>query len=224
MSHGATLVWCSQIYTYGRPRYQLRRMRRCVFRARPSFKITEIRTLWPPAGRKMATGSSSKSDSSAPANKLESIQKALHQFLHTPSAVTPVFELIEKNAKLKREYLFLGRLFSQRTFVQPRGVFLCTCTPIAVPYQTSSEVELGVICPYFVLCLRFSYTKACLVRIVICQQWFVSVYLASFLPPSLHTRPRSVSGALPGNRIWGRACGQSPGVCVPSLQIVSRIN
>ena len=60
----------------------------------------------------MATsGSSAKSDSSAPANKLESIQKALHQFLHTPSAVTPVFELIEKNAKLKREYLFLGRSF-----------------------------------------------------------------------------------------------------------------
>lgn len=56
----------------------------------------------------MAT-SSSKSDSSAPAaNKLGSIQKALHDFLHTPSAVTPIFELIEKNAKLKREYIFLG--------------------------------------------------------------------------------------------------------------------
>jgi hypothetical protein len=55
----------------------------------------------------MAT-SSSKSGSSAPGNKLESIQKALHDFLHAPSAVTPLFELVEKNAKLKREYLFLG--------------------------------------------------------------------------------------------------------------------
>lgn len=50
-----------------------------------------------------------QSDSSAPpANKLESIQKAIRDFLHTPSAATPIFELIEKNAKLKREYLFLG--------------------------------------------------------------------------------------------------------------------
>jgi hypothetical protein len=55
----------------------------------------------------MAT-SSSKSSSSGSANKLQSIQKALHDFLHTPSAATPIFELVEKNAKIKREYLFLG--------------------------------------------------------------------------------------------------------------------
>lgn len=48
------------------------------------------------------------SDSSPPASKLETIQKTLHDVLHTPSAVTPVFELIEKNAKLKREYVFMG--------------------------------------------------------------------------------------------------------------------
>lgn len=54
---------------------------------------------------KMATSS----ESSPPANKLESIQKTLHDVLHTPSAVTPVFELIEKNAKLKREYIFLSK-------------------------------------------------------------------------------------------------------------------
>ena len=50
----------------------------------------------------------SKSSSSEPANKLVSIQKALHDFLHTPSVATPLFELVEKNAKIKREYLFLG--------------------------------------------------------------------------------------------------------------------
>lgn len=56
---------------------------------------------------KMAT-SSKTSGSGQPSNKLEAIQKALHDFLHQKSAVTPVFELIEKHAKLKREYLFLG--------------------------------------------------------------------------------------------------------------------
>ena len=52
----------------------------------------------------MATSSSS----SKPANKLESMQKALHDFLHTRSAVTPAFEMVEKYAKVKREYIFLG--------------------------------------------------------------------------------------------------------------------
>ena len=52
----------------------------------------------------MATSKSA----SSPPSKLESIQKALHKFLHTRSAVTPVFELIEKHAKLKREYVFVG--------------------------------------------------------------------------------------------------------------------
>ena len=56
---------------------------------------------------KMAT-SSKTSRSEQPANKLETIHKALHDFLHQKSAVTPVFELVEKHAKLKREYLFLG--------------------------------------------------------------------------------------------------------------------
>ena len=55
----------------------------------------------------MAT-SSKTSRSEQPANKLETIHKALHDFLHQKSAVTPVFELVEKHAKLKREYLFLG--------------------------------------------------------------------------------------------------------------------
>ena len=56
----------------------------------------------------MATSSSSSASKTKPANKLESMQKALHDFLHTPSAVTPAFELVEKYAKVKREYIFLG--------------------------------------------------------------------------------------------------------------------
>ena len=76
----------------------------------------------------MAT-SSSKSDSSAtPANKLESVQKALHDFLHTPSAATPIFELIEKNAKLKREYLFLGGYTSLSSSLSAVYVVTKACT------------------------------------------------------------------------------------------------
>ena len=56
-----------------------------------------------------------------PANKLESIQKGLHDFLHTRSAATPLFELVEKNAKVKREYLFIGLSLSPSMFV---GYFL----------------------------------------------------------------------------------------------------
>lgn len=42
------------------------------------------------------------------ANKLETLKKALHDFLHEKSPFTSVFELAEKYTKISREYLFLG--------------------------------------------------------------------------------------------------------------------
>lgn len=53
---------------------------------------------------------STTSDSAVakPSNKLEAAKKAIHDFLYQKSALTPFFEQIEKYAKLKREYLFLG--------------------------------------------------------------------------------------------------------------------
>ena len=45
---------------------------------------------------------------SAPANKLEAVKKAVHDMLHEKGALTPFFEQAEKYTKLKREYLFLG--------------------------------------------------------------------------------------------------------------------
>lgn len=45
---------------------------------------------------------------SAPANKLQTVKKAVHDFLHEKNAFTSVFELAEKYTKVSREYLFLG--------------------------------------------------------------------------------------------------------------------
>ena len=46
----------------------------------------------------------------APAkNKLETIKKAVHDFLHEKNSFTYVFELAEKYTKLQREYIFIGR-------------------------------------------------------------------------------------------------------------------
>ena len=50
----------------------------------------------------------SEGSDSGPANKLENIKKALHDFLHEKNAFTSVFELAEKYTKLSREYIFLG--------------------------------------------------------------------------------------------------------------------
>ena len=49
-----------------------------------------------------------ESSSSGPANKLQTIKKALHDFLHQKGPLTPAMEMAEKYTKLKREYLFLG--------------------------------------------------------------------------------------------------------------------
>lgn len=48
------------------------------------------------------------SKESQPENKLQVVQKALHNFLHEKNSFTYVFELAEKYTKLKREYIFLG--------------------------------------------------------------------------------------------------------------------
>lgn len=53
--------------------------------------------------------SSSSSSSSKPANKLETIKKAVHDFLHEKNAFTSFFELIEKYTKISREYIFIGK-------------------------------------------------------------------------------------------------------------------
>jgi hypothetical protein len=44
----------------------------------------------------------------APATKLETVKKAVHDMLHEKSAFTPAFEMAEKYTKVSREYLFLG--------------------------------------------------------------------------------------------------------------------
>ena len=56
----------------------------------------------------MAT--SNESSSSKPENKLKVVQKAIHDFLHEKNSFTYVFELVEKYIKVKREYLFLGKV------------------------------------------------------------------------------------------------------------------
>ena len=98
----------------------------------------------------MATtaGSGSKTGDSAPANKLKSIQKALHDALHTPSAATPIFELIEKNVKLKREYLFMGESSRLHTYTATSSL-LCAhsnlCTNLAA-FVYRAVHGLGVSC------------------------------------------------------------------------------
>ena len=59
----------------------------------------------------MATSetSSSPSGSEKPANKLQMVKKAVHDFLHEKNSFTYVFELAEKYTKLQREYIFIGR-------------------------------------------------------------------------------------------------------------------
>ena len=59
----------------------------------------------------MATSeaSSSSSGSDKPANKLQAIKKAVHDFLHEKNSFTYVFELAEKYTKLPREYIFIGK-------------------------------------------------------------------------------------------------------------------
>ena len=50
----------------------------------------------------------SEQSSKPPANKLETVKKAVHDFLHEKNAFTSVFELVEKYTKIQREYIFLG--------------------------------------------------------------------------------------------------------------------
>lgn len=45
---------------------------------------------------------------SGPANKLETIKKAVRDFLHEKNAFTPFFEFAEKYTKVDRLYLFIG--------------------------------------------------------------------------------------------------------------------
>ncbi len=46
---------------------------------------------------------------SGPANKLQTIKKAVHDFLHEKNSFTYFFELAEKYTKLNREYIFIGK-------------------------------------------------------------------------------------------------------------------
>lgn len=82
------------------------------------------------------------SDSSPPASKLESIQKTLHDVLHTPSAVTPIFELIEKNAKLKREYVFMGESAS----IAARVVWISFSKRVEPVREKSMSVVCHLVC------------------------------------------------------------------------------
>lgn len=50
----------------------------------------------------------SSSSKSEPANKLETVKKAVHDLLHEKNSFTYLFELAEKYTKVNREYLFLG--------------------------------------------------------------------------------------------------------------------
>jgi len=52
----------------------------------------------------MKTGTSS----SEPTNKIETIKKALRDFLHEKNAFTSIFEIAEKYTKVSREYIFIG--------------------------------------------------------------------------------------------------------------------
>ena len=51
----------------------------------------------------------SESTESAPANKLEAVKKAIHDFLHEENSFTYLFTLAEKYTKVSREYIFFGR-------------------------------------------------------------------------------------------------------------------
>lgn len=53
-------------------------------------------------------GKMSSSSKSEPANKLETVKKAVHDLLHEKNSFTYLFELAEKYTKVNREYLFLG--------------------------------------------------------------------------------------------------------------------
>ena len=53
--------------------------------------------------------SPSEKSESAPANKLETMKKAIHDFLYEENSFTYVFSLAEKYTKVSREYLFFGR-------------------------------------------------------------------------------------------------------------------
>lgn len=57
----------------------------------------------------MATSEASSSSSDKPANKLQMIKTAVHDFLHEKNSFTYVFELVEKYTKVQREYIFIGR-------------------------------------------------------------------------------------------------------------------
>lgn len=55
------------------------------------------------------TKMSTSSEEKAAANKLETMRKAVHDFLHEKNAFTSVFEIAEKYTKVDRMYIFLGR-------------------------------------------------------------------------------------------------------------------
>ena len=60
----------------------------------------------------MATSEASSSSPSGnvqPANKLQMIKTAIHDFLHEKNSFTYIFELAEKYTKLQREYIFVGK-------------------------------------------------------------------------------------------------------------------
>ena len=46
--------------------------------------------------------------SAQPANKFDMVKKSVHDFLHEKNYFTYGFEMIEKYAKVKREYVFYG--------------------------------------------------------------------------------------------------------------------
>ncbi len=54
----------------------------------------------------------SEKSSTPPANKLQTIKKAVHDFLHEKNSFTYFFELAEKYTKLNREYIFIGKACS----------------------------------------------------------------------------------------------------------------
>lgn len=56
------------------------------------------------------------SRSPEPANKLEAIKKAVHDFLHQKGPLTPYIELAEKYTKMNREYIFLGEFMQNKTY------------------------------------------------------------------------------------------------------------
>ena len=57
---------------------------------------------------------SAKDEKAAPANKLDTMKRAVHDFLHEKNAFTSVFEMVEKYTKIQREYFFLGELIDSR--------------------------------------------------------------------------------------------------------------